>query len=140
MIIQDEGTCLVMLIPSSLFFAKLVRMSQDSFIHSFIQSWLSHKISILISVKSAFFLHQIQQEFLWSQYWVLEIIIRCICNFFLKTDFALVAKLGQVKSVKKSELRQALRTKVNSMKFSVSNPGYFVSKINMAAFTLLGLW
>ena len=71
---------------------------------------------------------------------MLEIIIMCICNFFLKTDFALVAKFGQVKSVKKSELRQALRTKVNSMKFSVSNPGYFVSKINMAAFTLLGLW
>ena len=34
----------------------------------------------------------------------------------------------QVKSVKKSKLRQALRTKVNSMKFSVSNSGYFVSK------------
>ena len=40
----------------------------------------------------------------------------------------MVAKLGQVKSVKKSKLRQALRTKVNSMKFGVSNSGYFVSK------------
>ncbi|CAH3154823.1 unnamed protein product [Pocillopora meandrina] len=40
-------------------------------------------------------------------------------SLFHKTNFALVAKLGQVKSVKKSELRQALRTKVNSMKFSV---------------------
>ena len=51
-----------------------------------------------------------------------------VCNFVLKTDFATVAKLGQVKSVKKSKLRQALRTKVNSMKFSASNSGYFISK------------
>lgn len=58
-----------------------------------------------------------------------------LCNFVLKTDFAMVAKLGQVKNAKKSELRQALRTKVNSMKFSASNPGYFVGKIHMATFT-----
>ena len=71
----------------------------------------------------------------WNNYYVYNYV-----TFFLKTDFALVAKLGQVKNVKKSELRQALRTKVNSMKFSVSNPEYFVSNNNMAAFTLLGLW
>jgi len=41
-------------------------------------------------------------------------------------DFAMVAKLGEVKPVTKSELRQALRCKVNSIKFNSSKPGYFV--------------
>lgn len=63
------------------------------------------------------------------------IIIMSVCNFVPKTDFAMVAKLGQVKSITKSKLRQALITKVNSMKFSVSNSGYFVVKIYIAAFT-----
>jgi len=44
-------------------------------------------------------------------------------------DFAMVAKLGEVKPVNKSELRQALRCKVNSIKFNSSKPGYFVGKI-----------
>jgi len=37
----------------------------------------------------------------------------------------MVAKLGKVKSVKKAELRQALRCKVNSRKFQTIKPGYF---------------
>jgi len=58
-----------------------------------------------------------------------------VCTFilnaalFFKTDFAMVAKLGEVKPVNKSELRQALRCKVNSIKFNSSKPGYFVGKI-----------
>ena len=51
--------------------------------------------------------------------------------FFLKTDFAMVAKLGKVKNEKKSALRQALRSKVNLMKFNMSNPGYFVGKVDI---------
>ena len=50
-------------------------------------------------------------------------------KFVLNTDFAMVAKLGEVKPVSKSELRQTLRCKVNSLKFSSSKPGYFVGKI-----------
>ncbi|XP_044183726.1 uncharacterized protein LOC122964265, partial [Acropora millepora] len=41
-------------------------------------------------------------------------------------DFAMVAKLGDVKPATKSELRQALRCKVNSLKFYSSKPGYFL--------------
>lgn len=41
----------------------------------------------------------------------------------------MVAKLGKVKNEKKSGLRQALRSKVNSMKFNLSNPGYFLGKV-----------
>lgn len=40
-------------------------------------------------------------------------------------EFAMIAKLGKVDSVKKSQLRQALRCKVNSMKFQSSRPGYY---------------
>ena len=36
----------------------------------------------------------------------IKIVLTCICNFVPKTDFAMVAKLGQVKSTKNSELRQ----------------------------------
>ena len=41
----------------------------------------------------------------------------------------MVIKLGEVKPVSKSELRQTLRCKVNSLKFSSAKPGYFVGKI-----------
>lgn len=41
----------------------------------------------------------------------------------------MVAKLGDVKPATKSELRQALRCKVNSLKFYSSKPGYFLGKI-----------
>ncbi|XP_015750398.1 PREDICTED: uncharacterized protein LOC107330276 isoform X2 [Acropora digitifera] len=40
-------------------------------------------------------------------------------------EFAMVAKLGKVQNVKKSELRQALRCKMNSMKFQSSKPAYY---------------
>ncbi len=43
----------------------------------------------------------------------------------------MVAKLGKVKNEKKSGLRQALRSKVTSMKFNLSNPGYFVGKFDI---------
>lgn len=52
-----------------------------------------------------------------------------ILLLILKTDFAKVAKLGDIKPVTKSELRQALRCKVNSLKFNSSKPGYFVGKL-----------
>ena len=58
----------------------------------------------------------------------------------LRTDFAMVAKLENVKTTKKAELRQALRTKVNSIKFNVKKPGYFVGKIHIiAAFYVTGI-
>jgi len=37
----------------------------------------------------------------------------------------MVAKLGDVKHTKKADLRQALRCKLNSMKFQSSKPGYY---------------
>ncbi|XP_067021761.1 uncharacterized protein [Acropora muricata] len=40
-------------------------------------------------------------------------------------EFAMVAKLGKVQNVKKSELRQALCCKMNSMKFQSSKPAYY---------------
>ena len=45
-----------------------------------------------------------------------------LCCF---SEFAMVAKLGKVQNVKKSELRQALRCKMNSMKFQSSKPAYY---------------
>lgn len=60
---------------------------------------------------------------------MIKIVYNCKMDFFLETDFAMVAKLGKVKNEKKSSLRQALRSKVNSMKFNLSNPGYFVGKV-----------
>lgn len=41
----------------------------------------------------------------------------------------MVAKLGDPQPATKSELRQALRCKVNSLKFYSSKPGYFLGKI-----------
>jgi len=43
----------------------------------------------------------------------------------MSSDFAMVAKLGDVKHTKKADLRQALRCKLNSMKFQSSKPGYY---------------
>ena len=43
----------------------------------------------------------------------------------------MAAKLRKVKNEKNSGLRQALRSKVTSMKFNLSNPGYFVGKVDI---------
>ncbi|CAH3142622.1 unnamed protein product, partial [Porites evermanni] len=43
-------------------------------------------------------------------------------------DFAMVARLGEVKNVGKADLRQALRHKLNSMKSPCSKPEYFQGK------------
>lgn len=52
------------------------------------------------------------------------IVQRCLDNY-IECSFV----LGEVKLVNKSKFRQALRCKVNSMKFNSSKPEYFVGKI-----------
>ena len=47
---------------------------------------------------------------------------------FFFADFAMVARLGEVKNARKADLRQALRCKLNSMKFQCSKPEYFQGK------------
>ena len=45
------------------------------------------------------------------------------------TDFAMVAKMpANVQNVKKAVIRQALRCKLNSLKFSKSKPDYYRGK------------
>jgi hypothetical protein len=48
--------------------------------------------------------------------------------YFLFADFAMVAKLQNVPNVKKAEIRQALRCKLNSLRFSKTKPGYYKGK------------
>ncbi len=43
-------------------------------------------------------------------------------------DFAMVAKVPNVPNVKKADIRQALRCKLNSLRFSKTKPGYYKGK------------